>query len=117
MSKEDIAVLEPDLEEALDEATEERTRHKPPYAVVVLNDEHHTQDYVVGVLMKVFKYPLEKAAKLMFTAHHEGRVIVWTGPLEVAELKRDQIRACGPDYFSSKKIAYPLGVELEPLAE
>jgi hypothetical protein len=27
-----------------------------------------------------------------------GRVVVWTGPLEHAEMKQDQIQAYGPDY-------------------
>jgi hypothetical protein len=33
----------------------------------------------------------------------------------VAELKRDQIRSTGPDFYAAKKVEFPLGVLIEPL--
>lgn len=56
-----------------------------------------------------------KSFQLASEIHVSGRAIVWTGPKEVAELKRDQIRSAGPDLFAAKKVTYPLGVVLEPL--
>ena len=38
-----------------------KPRKQPPYAVVVLNDEEHTFEYVIETLMKVFGYPHEKS--------------------------------------------------------
>jgi len=37
------------------------------------------------------------------------------GQPEVAELKRDQIRAAGPDFYATKKVDFPLRVTVEPL--
>jgi len=87
----------------------------PPYAVVVLNDDLHTFEYVIETFMKVFGYPAEKCFQLATDIHVQGRSIVWSGAKEVAELKRDQIRSAGPDLYASKKVQFPLGVVIEPL--
>jgi ATP-dependent Clp protease adaptor protein ClpS len=83
--------------------------------VVVFNDEQHTFQYVVETFMKVFGYPLEKSYSLAAQIHNSGRGIVWSGSKEVAELKRDQIRSAGPDFYAAQKIDFPLGVIIEPL--
>src|SRR5687768_5912138 len=77
----------------------ERTKRKrqPPYAVILHNDDVNTVDHVIGVLRKVFNYNRLKAIRLTVEAHKTGRSVVWSGSLEVAELKADQIRSCGPD--------------------
>ena len=87
----------------------------PPYAVIVLNDDLHTFEYVIETFMKVFGYPAEKCFQLATDIHVQGRSIVWSGAKEVAELKRDQIRSAGPDFYASKKVELPLGVMIEPL--
>ncbi len=92
-----------------------RTRRQPPYAVVLHNDDMNTFDFVIGVLMKVFRYPLVRAFRLTLQAHHKGRSIVWSGALEVAELKADQIKSCGADPACRSKGAQPLRVTVEPL--
>ena len=95
---------------------EDRPHKKlPPYAVVVFNDDLHTFQYVVETFMKVFGYPLEKSYSLAVQIHNSGRSIVWSGSKEVAELKRDQIRSAGPDFYAAAKIDFPLGVTIEPL--
>jgi len=56
------------------------------------------------------------AVKTLMEAHEKGRSVVWVGPLEVAELKADQIRSCGADPEMKAKGAHPLGVSVEPAA-
>jgi ATP-dependent Clp protease adaptor protein ClpS len=92
-----------------------RPKPQPPYAVILLNDEEHTFQYVVEALMKVFGYPAEKGFLLALQVHNEGRGIVWSGTRELAELKRDQLRSAGPDFYAAKKVEFPLGVDVEPL--
>jgi ATP-dependent Clp protease adaptor protein ClpS len=99
-----------------DTDTDVRTKRQPPYAVILHNDDVNTVVFVVEVLQKVFGYPLEKCVQLMLEAHHTGRSMVWSGTLELAELKADQIHACGPDPDQKGKGAEPLRVSLEPLA-
>jgi ATP-dependent Clp protease adaptor protein ClpS len=68
------------------------TRRLPPYNVILLNDDHHSMDFVVEVLRKVLCCPTQRALQLMLQAHQSGRAVIWTGPKEGAELKVEQVR-------------------------
>ena len=92
-----------------------KVKRQPPYAVVLHNDDINGMEFVVGVLRKVFNYRLIKAVGIMLKVHVTGRGVVWTGSLEVAELKADQIKSCGPDPNKRHRGAPPLGVSVEPL--
>jgi ATP-dependent Clp protease adaptor protein ClpS len=92
-------------------------KKQPPYAVVLHNDDLNTFEYVIGVLRKVFHYDYIKAYRLTLQADVTGRSVVWSGSLEVAELKADQMRSCGPDPSTSSRGALPLRVTIEPLPE
>jgi ATP-dependent Clp protease adaptor protein ClpS len=94
---------------------EQRTRRQPPYAVILHNDDINGFDYVIGVLRKVFHYGRMKAFWLTLAAHVRGWSTVWSGSREVAELKADQIRSCGPDPAKRSRGASPLRVSIEPL--
>jgi len=90
---------------------------QPPYAVVVLNDDDHTYPYVIDTLCRVCHHPAERAFQLARQIDQTGRAVVWSGTLEVAELKRDQIRGMGPDFYAEHVVTYPLGVVLEPMPQ
>lgn len=92
-----------------------KTKRQPPYAVILHNDDLNGFDYVVGILRKVFNYGQMKAFWLTLKAHVTGRSHVWSGSLEVAELKAEQIRSCGPDPNAKARGALPLQVTIEPL--
>src|SRR5438105_12509358 len=79
------------------EEREEKTKRQPPYNVILLNDDDHTFDYVVDMLRKLFGHPPEKGYLMAVEVDTSGRVIVMTTSMELAELKRDQIHAYGPD--------------------
>jgi ATP-dependent Clp protease adaptor protein ClpS len=101
---------------AVDERTApDKPKTLPPHAVVVLNDDLHTFQYVVETFQKVFGYSTEKCFLLAMKIHEQGREIVWSGSKEVAELKCDQVRSAGPDIYASRKVEFPLGVLVEPL--
>lgn len=97
----------------------QRGKAKPktqrPYAVVVFNDDDHSFQFVIDAFSQVFGYPREKSYALAVQIHNAGRGIVWSGTRELAELKRDQIRSCGPDFHAVNKVTFPLGVTIEPL--
>lgn len=96
-------------------ADKSKPKRQPPYAVVLLNDDVHTFNYVIELLQKVFGYNTNRALLLTTQVHFAGRAIVWTGTLEGAELKRDLIHGYGTDFYASPPVKFPLGVELEPL--
>jgi ATP-dependent Clp protease adaptor protein ClpS len=94
-----------------------KPKYQPQYAVVVINDDVHTFNYVINCFVKVFAYDFQKCLALAKTIHETGRAVVWTGSLEVAELKKEQIESMGPDLWAATPCNFPLKVDLEPLAE
>jgi ATP-dependent Clp protease adaptor protein ClpS len=89
------------------------TRRLPPYHVVILNDEEHTFEYVIELLVKIFRHSLDTAKHLTWTIHTMGRAIVYTTHKERAELKREQVLAYGPDPRMDESKG-PLGCYIEP---
>lgn len=89
------------------------TRRLPPFHVILANDDHHTFDFVISVLRKVFGISEEKAHASALAAHKTGRAIVWTGSKELAELKQEQMLSFSETLANGRKIG-PLGVTIEP---
>lgn len=85
----------------------------PPFNVVLLDDDDHTYDYVILMLMKLFGHSLETAYQMACEVDATGRVIVDTTTKERAELKQEQIHACGPDP-RSVKCAGSMSAVIEP---
>ena len=108
-----VVVPEADRQEQSDSRS--KKKKQPPYAVIVHNDEQHTWPYVIDVLQRVCGHPLERARRLTAQVHFHGKAHVWVGALEIAELKRDQIRGFGKDFYAEKTVDFPLGVTIEPL--
>ena len=75
-----------------------RPKNQPPYHVILLDDDDHTYEYVIGMLRKLFGHTPEQAFQLAFDVDHNDRVILDTTTLERAELKRDQIHTFGRDW-------------------
>lgn len=73
-------------------------RRQPPYNVILLDDDDHTYEYVIRMLMKLFGYTAERSYQLAKEVDTTGRVIVDTTTRERAELKQEQIHAYGPDW-------------------
>lgn len=90
-----------------------KTRRVPPYNVILLNDDHHSMEFVIEVLCKALGYNVERSYQLMMQAHNSGRTIVWTGPKEVAELKAEQVRTFHEKRDDGRNFG-PLGCEIEP---
>jgi len=93
-----------------------KTKRQPQYTVIVLNDDLHTFDYVIEALSRVCGHSLEQAHRLAVEIDSKGLAAVWTGAMEVAELKRDQILGFGPDVYARTPVTFPLGCYIEPLA-
>lgn len=77
---------------------QEHPKKQPFYDVILLDDDDHTYEYVIGMLRKLFGYCAERAYNLAFEVDSTGRVVVDTTTLERAELKRDQIHSFGRDW-------------------
>ena len=88
----------------------------PPYNVVLLDDDHHTYEYVIEMIVALFGYDPQKAFAMAQEVDAKGRVIVLTTHKEKAELKRDQITAYGAD-ARSENSAGSMSAVIEPAME
>jgi|ERR1043165_4881084 ATP-dependent Clp protease adaptor protein ClpS len=72
-------------------------RKAPMYHVILHNDDLHTYEYVIAMLMQLFFKSAEQAFQHAREVDRVGVTIVETTTQERAELKRDQIKAFGKD--------------------
>jgi len=68
----------------------------PDYKVIVLNDDFNTFDHVASCLIQYIpNMSSDRAWELTNQVHFEGQALVWSGPLEQAELYHQQLRREG----------------------
>ena len=71
----------------------EKVRLEPPkkYNVVFYNDDYTPMDFVMAVLIKVFRHKVASAYEIMMNVHEKGRGIAG-GPYsrEIAETKAEK---------------------------
>ena len=70
---------------------------QPQYNVILIDDDQHSYQYVVRMLMTLFGHSVEQAFQMACEVDSQGRVIVATTHRERAELKRDLIKGFGAD--------------------
>jgi ATP-dependent Clp protease adaptor protein ClpS len=92
---------------------EQHTRIAPRWQVVLLNDDDHTYEYVIEMLVKLFQHTIETAYRMACEVDQAGRVVVDTTSKERAELKRDQIHAYGADWRLPRSKG-SMSAEIEP---
>lgn len=93
---EDVATLPPKIQEILYE--KEVQLEIPKYHIVLFNDDDHTYDYVIDMLMSIFGHNNSTAFQMACEVDVLGRVVVYTSNKEHTEYKRDQIINHGPDW-------------------
>jgi ATP-dependent Clp protease adaptor protein ClpS len=84
-------------EEAAEDAIENPVS-VPMYNVVLMDDDDHSYDYVIEMLIQLFNHSNETAYRMACEVDASGRVVVETTYKERAELKRDQIHSYGSDW-------------------
>jgi ATP-dependent Clp protease adaptor protein ClpS len=75
----------------------ENKRRQPLYHVILWDDNDHTYEYVIRMLIGLFHCEYEKAFLVARQVDTNGRAVCLTTTKEHAELKRDQIHSFGPD--------------------
>ena len=62
------------------------------YNVFLLNDDYSTMDFVIEVLMKVFRKSVDDATKIMMNIHHNGKELCGVYTYEIASTKVTQVK-------------------------
>lgn len=69
----------------------------PRWDVVLFDDDAHTFEYVIEMLINRCGHSLASSIRLSRTLAREGYAVVFTTHRELAELKADQLERFGPD--------------------
>jgi len=88
----------PEVEEEIREGDKTRDDTERLYHVILLNDEDHTYDYVIEMLVEIFGFSESKAYEHTVEVDTKGHSRLAAYPLPEAEKKRDQIHAYGADW-------------------
>ncbi len=102
----------PDI--SFEEDVKTRVIHIPRYNVVLWDDNDHTYDYVIEMLMAVFGHKAETSFEMAVEVDSRGRVVVDTTSKERAEFKRDQVHAYGGDW-RLKRCKGSMSATIEPV--
>lgn len=90
---------EPRLDHAPDHApdhesgalTREEPREPRLYRVLLHNDDYTTMEFVVLILIDIFRKSAEEAAEIMLSVHEKGIGVCGVYPREIAELRIRQV--------------------------
>lgn len=88
---------EQDESEITTPVLEQEPKHAPLYHVILWDDDTHTYEYVIKMLMDIFQMKFEDAYKHTLEVDKKGKTICLTTHLERAELKAEMILNYGPD--------------------
>ena len=109
-----VEVAPPETQRGRQLKRKERTKQEPNYHVIIWNDEEHSYEYVIELLMKLFAHPYETAFDITRLVDQVGKGIAYTCHMELAELKRDQILAYGADWRMPKVSHCSIRATIEP---
>ena len=102
------SVVLPDTIEETETGSKSRVEKIPPYKVIFLNDDITTMEFVVYVLITIFKKDQETAFLLMMEIHHQGSAVVDILSFEEAEHRQSQVHAM------AGREGFPLRCLIEP---
>jgi len=87
--------------------TRPKTKKPAQYRVVLLNDDYTPMEFVVSLLMGIFKKTQEEATQIMLNVHQSGIGVCGIYTFEVAETKVAQV------LDAAKRAEHPLKCTLE----
>ena len=77
-----------------------RKKLKEPeeYRVILLNDNYTTMEFVVDVLMGVFRKQEEDAVQIMLDVHNKGKGTVGVYPWDIAQTRLHQVHSLAREH-------------------
>jgi ATP-dependent Clp protease adaptor protein ClpS len=71
----------------LDEKIKLTVSEPKRWKVIVLNDDSTPMEFVIGVLIEIFKHTTDTAREIMLQVHEEGSGVAGVYSFEIAEAK------------------------------
>lgn len=88
---------------------EEKLREPQKAQVLLLNDDYTSMEFVVRILMDVFRKNFREATAIMLSVHEKGRGVCGIYPIEIAETKVTTVHA------RARAEGFPLKCAVEPI--
>ena len=63
------------------------------YKVFLLNDDYSTMDFVIEILVKVFRKSVDESSVIMLNIHNNGREVCGVYTYEIAATKVNQVKS------------------------
>jgi ATP-dependent Clp protease adaptor protein ClpS len=95
-------------EEKEDVLTRERTEEPKKFKVILLNDDYTSMEFVVWVLMTIFRHSQASATRVMLHIHNTGVGVAGIYSREVAETRVAQVHEV------AREAGHPLQCTMEP---
>ena len=95
-------------EQKEDVVTRERTEEPKKFKVILLNDDYTSMEFVVWVLMNVFRHSQAAATRIMLHIHNSGTGVAGIYSREVAETRVAQVHEV------AREAGHPLQCTMEP---
>lgn len=83
----DMGFKEPQTKETNKSEIDSKQEFPPMYRVILHNDDYTTMEFVVQILVTVFRKSLENASTIMLNIHNQGKGICGSYTREIAETK------------------------------
>jgi ATP-dependent Clp protease adaptor protein ClpS len=83
----------PEIEEEVISETRDEIDESPMYRVLLHNDDYTTMEFVVEVLILVFRKSPEDSVEIMLNVHHKGVGICGVYTYEISETKVNNVHA------------------------
>jgi len=97
----------PEIEEEVISETRDEIDEPPMYKVLLHNDDYTTMEFVVEILILVFRRSPEDAVEIMLNVHHKGVGVCGVYTYEISETKVNNVHAL------AKQHGFPLKCTME----
>lgn len=100
----DVEVIE---KQKTDQDTKKTIDEPGKYDVIFLNDNHTPMNFVVELLMNIFRHTEDTANDIMFDVHEKGSGVAGTYSYEIAEQKTTEAT------MLARQAGFPLAIHIE----
>ena len=97
-----------DLEVKIDEKVKTIITEPKRYKVIFLNDDKTPIEFVIELLMSVFRHTEETAKDITLKVHNEGSAVVGVYTFEIAEQKGVE------STHLARQAGFPLQIKIDP---
>ncbi|MFZ4793430.1 MAG: ATP-dependent Clp protease adaptor ClpS [Blastocatellia bacterium] len=102
-----MSIYAPEIEETVETAERQKLKEPPLFKVLLHNDDYTTMEFVIYVLVEIFRRSEVDAIRIMLQVHEKGVGIAGVFSYEIAETRVTRVMAL------ARECEYPLLCTME----